>query len=39
METAKKNLKLIESSTETSAQQKTSPAPRLDVKTRKDGHL
>jgi hypothetical protein len=33
METAKKNLKLIESSTETSAQQKTSPAPRLDVKT------
>lgn len=33
METAKKNLKLIESSTETSNPQKTNSAPRLDVKT------
>jgi hypothetical protein len=33
METAKKNLKLIETSTETSDSQKTSTAPRLDVKT------
>jgi hypothetical protein len=33
METAKKDLKLIEPSTETSDPQKTSTAPRLDVKT------